>query len=317
MPKHGRQHWVNQSYLAAWIDPDTPPEQEGYVWLFPKTGGKGRRKAPKNVFYETDMYTIKLASGKRDVRIEKSLSLIEGMFAPLRERVAKREELTDEDRAVLCVFTAAMYFRSRKSRDHLRGQFKNMLRIGREMTEHMRAQRKALPPKEYQALSRRMVGGPKDESRTLSMADVQRLADEPLQQLMWPLIQPRASELFRMNLSIVCASDDLGWITSDTPTAVRMPGLDEVPLFRRPPGFSWPTTEVFLPLSPESLALFHWDGNSAYTFAPQSVQDEINQVIRWYAQSEIVVHRNETRPVWFVDGWNRAAANDNEGSVSS
>ena len=90
---------MNQSYLAAWIDPDTPPEQEGYVWVFPRQGGSGKRKAPKNIFYETDLYTIRLKNGVRDVRIEKSLSLIEGMFAKVRDGPIKaREHVDDDDR---------------------------------------------------------------------------------------------------------------------------------------------------------------------------------------------------------------------------
>src|SRR5436190_15312636 len=150
MAKYRRQHWVNQSYLAAWIDPDTPPEQEGYVWVFLRQGGSGKRKAPKNIFYETDLYTIRLKNGVRDVRIEKSLSLIEGMFAKVRDGPIKaREHVDDDDRAVLCVFVAANLARTLKQRNHLRGQFGEILRIGEQMGKHMREKRKELRPAEF------------------------------------------------------------------------------------------------------------------------------------------------------------------------
>ena len=63
MTEHKWQHWIPRAYLSAWCDPDTPEDQEPYVWSFPRDGGAGRRRAPKNMFAETDMYTIKLEDG--------------------------------------------------------------------------------------------------------------------------------------------------------------------------------------------------------------------------------------------------------------
>ena len=49
--KHGKQHFVPQSYLRAWCDPETPDGQEPYVWRFAKDGTDARRKAPENIFH--------------------------------------------------------------------------------------------------------------------------------------------------------------------------------------------------------------------------------------------------------------------------
>jgi hypothetical protein len=68
MSKHAKQHYVPQSYLSAWVDSDTPQGQEPYVWVFPKEETAGRKKAPKNVFWEGDMYTIPIPGGGRDLR---------------------------------------------------------------------------------------------------------------------------------------------------------------------------------------------------------------------------------------------------------
>ena len=55
-----KQHYVPRCYLAGWVDPSTPAGQEPYVWVFNRGERKGRKKAPSNLFTETDLYTLKL-----------------------------------------------------------------------------------------------------------------------------------------------------------------------------------------------------------------------------------------------------------------
>jgi hypothetical protein len=43
-----------------------PAGQEPYVWRFKKDGSDPRRKAPENLFHETDLYTIHREDGERD-----------------------------------------------------------------------------------------------------------------------------------------------------------------------------------------------------------------------------------------------------------
>jgi hypothetical protein len=57
--KHKRQHYVPKSYLQAWCDPNCPPGQTPYVWVFSKGGGRVRKKSPEKLFRETDMYTVR------------------------------------------------------------------------------------------------------------------------------------------------------------------------------------------------------------------------------------------------------------------
>lgn len=77
MAKHGKththkkQHFVPQCYTKAWHDPDAPagPKMNPYVWVFDRDGTNVRRKAPANLFTETDIYTIERADGERDLRL--------------------------------------------------------------------------------------------------------------------------------------------------------------------------------------------------------------------------------------------------------
>ena len=64
MPAHADQRFVPNSYLKAWCDPDVPSEHTPYVWRFSKDGTEARKKAPKNIFTETDLYTITLRTGR-------------------------------------------------------------------------------------------------------------------------------------------------------------------------------------------------------------------------------------------------------------
>ena len=78
MNTHRRQHYLPQSYLQAWTDPECPANHEPYVWIFDREGKEGRAKSPKNIFHETDMYTIVGEDGERDLKLE------QGPFSSLR-----------------------------------------------------------------------------------------------------------------------------------------------------------------------------------------------------------------------------------------
>jgi Protein of unknown function (DUF4238) len=308
--QHKHQHFVNQSYLSAWTDPGTPERHEPYVWVFPREGGEGKKRAPKNIFHETDLYTIILRNGERDVRIEKSLSVIEGMFAKVREGpINGREHINDDDRAALCVFVAANLFRTKKQRDHLRGQFEKVLEIGEQMTESMRTKQKELAPKDYQKYSKLMGAmAPSNKSNTLTMEQVKALADYPLQHLMWPQIQAHSSQLFEMSLTLMTTTDGAGFITSDAPTIVRKFGLEGIPTHLRPEGFLGSRTEVMMPVSPDVMAVFHWrKGIREYVPISRKNVDESNEVACYHAAEEIVTRHNRARKSWFRGGQNSAA----------
>jgi hypothetical protein len=75
-----KQHWVPRSYLEAWCDPETPDDHDPYVWRFGKDDREDRRKAPHNIFAETDFYTIRMPEGGKDLTLERGLSTLESEF---------------------------------------------------------------------------------------------------------------------------------------------------------------------------------------------------------------------------------------------
>ena len=76
-----------------------------------------RKRAPQKLFAETDFYTVKLDDGSRSLAIEDSFSVIEDRFARLRNcRLKEFAKLSEEERALLCVFTAMMSTRTKSQR---------------------------------------------------------------------------------------------------------------------------------------------------------------------------------------------------------
>src|SRR5688500_3243051 len=112
MSKNKKQHYVPEFYLKAWCDPNTPEDYEPYIWVALKDGSDIKPRAPRNIFHETDLYTIKVGEN-RNLSIEKSLARIEGEFSGVRrDKLEKRLPLDSYDKFVICVFAAAMYSRT-------------------------------------------------------------------------------------------------------------------------------------------------------------------------------------------------------------
>ena len=119
MNKRKNQHIIPQCYLKQFVDPNTPPGQEPYVWIFERDNKKGKKKAPKNILSETDFYTLKVKSGEKDYSIEESLSQLESEYSSVFEKkIRYKIPLNDYDHIVLCAFVAAMLQRTLKQKEN-------------------------------------------------------------------------------------------------------------------------------------------------------------------------------------------------------
>lgn len=124
MTKHKRQHYIPSSYLEAWCDLSTPAGQTPYVWQFSRDGSQSRKKAPRKIFYETDMYTINTAGGERDLHLEMNLSRVEDRFSKLREKkLRQKRSLTPKEHYTLCIFVATMHARTKAYGKHQSSQW--------------------------------------------------------------------------------------------------------------------------------------------------------------------------------------------------
>jgi len=149
--KKKKQHIIPKCYLKDWCDPMTPCGQEPYLWLISKDGKVKRKRAPKKSFTESEMYTIKLPDGRRELIIEDTLSRIEGSFVRIvEEKIKKRLPFSKDERAKLCTFAAAMSVRTKSQQENFRDTFGKLLMPEYAHQIVMSYVLKLMPPMLYQ-----------------------------------------------------------------------------------------------------------------------------------------------------------------------
>jgi len=296
-----RQHYIPRSYLSAWCDPQTPSHMEPWVWLFPAKSRSGSRKSPKNVFEETDFYTIERADGERNLVLEDGLSGLESEFARVRAKLARHERLTRREYAHLLAFVAAMEARTKAQREWDRSQWKKVLDL---MDRYEEVWQHSTPEQRKDLAA--MTGGLTREQRhargepTLGYDDVKVVVEKPTQHLFGARVESMLPIIEKMRPVIIETDDPIGFITSDDPCVIFDPDAHKrSPMFSSP-ALAFPSTEVTLPLSPRQfLILSWWNIASLFVSVPRKTVDCFNRRTRFYAHEHFVVNRNATRAFWF------------------
>jgi len=288
MARKKAQHVIPQSYLKPWCDPRTPNGMEPYVWLISKDGTTTRKRSPKKSFTETDMYTIRLPDGGRELIVEDSLAQIEGRYAALvTSKLARRQRLAPEEYADLCAFVAAMSVRTKSQQTHWQKTFDHQHRIVTQL-EHAHG------------------APPRTSLQTAAIsAHAHQFAIANVLTVMPPL-------LFQMSHAVLETDDELGFITSDRPCVIYNPDMYKWPPMYRNPGLGLEKTEVTLPLSPRQLLLIsHHHDLRDYRPVPTALVDEVNRRTRFYCEEVFVSWTDKTRPIWFDPGQRPADAWEN------
>jgi uncharacterized protein DUF4238 len=298
MAKHKKQHFVPQSYLRAWCDPEAPAGQTPYVWRFSKDGSIAQRKAPEKIFHERDLYTIPMPDGGRDLRLERGLSQLEGAFVKVRDaKLARQKPLDEREGTLLCAFVAASHARTPMLRDHFGEFWSDLLAKGNEMQEWA----KTATPAQRRALGGVPPSDP-DRSFSLSLEEVQEMAEAPLQTMLVAMVRELTPLLAQLDLLVFTTTDSPGFLTSDNPCV-----WFDADAYRRPPlyqgvGAAFPGIEITLPVSPRQLLVFHRHGPNGYVPVTERAVDEMNRRTRFGCGDYFVTNANVTRPIWFDPG---------------
>ncbi len=297
---HKRQHWIPRSYLKAWCDPATPKGQQPYVWRFDKDGGSCAKKSPKNIFHATDLYTIHLRDGTRELSIEHGLSGLESEFVRIRDEILTKEcKVPQRDRFLLCAFVAAMRARSRSQMQHLQSHFQEIYDRMTKLKEIMEAR----PLHERVKSARRVPRSrPRDERRTSDYEDMKAIAQGPMGPWVVELTNGQLPYLTRMNLVVLTTNSATGFITSDRPCVWADPESHKRPLNLRGPGLGFPSTEITMPASPTQMLLLSRGAPSGYCEVAGAIVDACNRRTRFYADEYFIVNCERTKPIWFDDG---------------
>jgi hypothetical protein len=272
--KHKKQHTIPNCYLKAWCDPRTPTGQSAYIWRISKDGSTKRNKAPEKSFTESDIYTIAMPNGERNLTLETTLGRLESDFTQVLTRIRRRENLTVLDRARLCFFTAAMHTRTVAMGEHWKQQ---------QQEHHDKV---VALEKEHNA----------PPVTSLETANMVKYAHQQLIAVGVPVLAPM---LFRMRLSILVTNDDVGFITSDTPCVWFNPNWYKMPPLYRSPGLAQSDIEITLPLTPQHVLLISHVPNSLYSDVKQIKVDECNRRTRFHCEKEFVSWKGETRAYLF------------------
>lgn len=296
---HKRQHWVPRAYLEAWCDPATPEGQQPYVWRFEKDGNSRSRKSPKNIFHATDLYTIQLPDGKRELAIEHGLAGLESEFVYIRDEVlARRNRISDKHRILLCAFVAAMKARSRSQLEHLHSEFRRIFGHITEFKEMMEAR----PPHE-RALAARQVSPPGGNSRTWDYEDMRTVTEGPVAPWVAGITAAQLPYLTQMNFAVLTTTSELGFITSDSPCVWFDPESYKRHPLNRGTGLGYPSIEITLPASPRQMLFLSWSDLAGYIDdVPDRVLDDLNRRTRFHAHQHFVVAYDTTKPIWFDEG---------------
>lgn len=294
-----KQHYVPNCYLKAWCDPQTPKGREPYVWMFPKEGGQGKRKAPSNIFSEPEIYTLYTDDGKPDRSIETSFSSLEGEFTKIRRlRLNKKKPLDVQDEILLRLFIAAMHARTKAMISHIKNIWKEPLEMMDEIDEKLRD---ATPEERLQmAHATQPITGNQDDS--FSREDLQEMFDNPVGTLMIPQIQIEMDSYTRMGLAIMNTSGNERFITSDNPVVWFDPEACKRPWPYNVAALGYKTVEIYFPISPTQCAMLTRSNLNGYHELSDTGVTEVNRFVRFRTSEHFINHENATRDNWFDHG---------------
>ena len=275
MTKQKKQHIIPNCYLKAWCDPNIPSGQSAFIWRVPKDGGKSFRRSPEKSFTSTDRYTIQLPNGERDLTLEDTLADLESKFVQIRDRIKRRDKLTDTDRANLCLFTAGMHGRTYDAGEHWR---KTQQRVHDVVVD----------------LEHAHGSTPKTSLETAAL-----LAIAPQHRLILGL-KHEAPIYFQMEMTFMVADDPIGFITSDSPCSWYNPKAHTLPPFYRSPGLAHKDIEVTMPITPQIIMLISHHKFEPYMPVGSFFVDQVNHRTRAFADKEFVSWKGKTKPEWFV-----------------
>jgi len=267
-----RQHIIPNCYLKSWCDPHAPIGQT-YIWRISKDGQTKRKKSPEKSFRESDRYTVKLAEGGRGLAVEDALGSIESRFVKVLTTVRQLAPLSPEDRAVLCLFAAAMHSRSCSNGDHWKGQYENWYRHVLDAENAYRTR----------------------HTRSDELSEL--IVNAHGQTATWG-IQIETPRLMKMNLTIIHCDDVFGFITSDDPCVWFNEDVLKSPKRLRIPALGQLNIEVTLPLTPHRLLFISHHDFPEYWHVGEDVVDQLNLRTRALCTKEFISLTGEVRQSW-------------------
>jgi hypothetical protein len=204
MNDHIRQHWIPDSYLAGWCDPDPSKQKSKRVHRYNKDGSYRDYRPPSRIFTEDDLYTVRSADGRRNLQTEHALTQLEDRFVRIRNnRLVQRLPIVGEARRDMTWFIAAMRNRSPAMHAHQTAFNDRVLKIAASMEDDW----EAMPLERRREMAQRMrpLTSPADKSNSIPLSRFREIAALPFGAYLPRFIVIEATTLDRMHLMILHA----------------------------------------------------------------------------------------------------------------
>ena len=140
----------------------------------------------------------------------------------------------------------------------------------------------------------------KTNRKTLSHEQVWKLANQPLQQTMAPMVRAQVTQYISMSMAIICTEIKPGFITSDAPLVWYDPGSSKRSSLYKSLGLRYDTIEVTLPISPKQLLFISWNDNiEGYIDINEDIEiDRLNLRTWCFCDKYFVVNENRKKDFW-------------------
>ncbi len=264
-----RHHTVPKCYLENFTDND------GFVWVLDTKDNIFRIK-PENILLEHHFYTITLKDGEKSLVVEDTLANIEGAYiAIFQNKIEKNLPLTNEERAKVAVFVAALYIRTSPYREGLRGALGTL----RNSIEDWKKQFETMSEESKQAMAAIPSSG---KGESISIDDLDKYLGNFNEHHSMNVIKqlPEIAQLIFDMKWAIWRDTNSNFVTSDDPVvllrpeSVRKYGVNAI---GSRPGLLYKDTELSLPLSRDRLLLAGWILNEdSYIDVPDDIVQKIN-----------------------------------------
>ncbi len=276
-------HTVPRCYLQNFTD------REGFVWVL-DVKDKIFKIKPENILVENHFYTVTLKSGEKSLFVEDTLANIESSYANIfTNKISKEEFLTDDERAKVSIFIAALLLRTKPHREGIRSMFQDLKKSMEKWKKQFETN-----PKACESASAMPSNG-----KTINLKDVEQYLNNIGEQHSVGILKnlPKISQLiFDMKWS-VWKNTDGGFVTCDDPLVLLRPASIRKyghKAFGSLPGLAYKDVELTLPLSKDRLLLAGWIlERDSYLYINNEMADNMNHRTITHSLERIIVDSEE------------------------
>lgn len=261
-------HYITEGYQRNFTD------NNGHVWVL-TSENKIFNTNPENVFKEDYFYVVKIPTGSGSLKVENTLSQIEGEYLSALIKMQNGQELSMEERASVAMFIAAMFDRTKIHRSRMRRFIDQILVRGRAMKSAIDVKRttgwEPTP----------LLDSAGDTGFTMrEIEDYRKDLDSHHSKSIMRMAIKNAPKIFAMHWTIFETTENVPFITSDNPLFMCSP-LREKKFGVNSPGaaagLKHVDVELSFPLSKTHALLATWNtAIPVHVLATPKQVDQIN-----------------------------------------